>query len=55
MAHMVKGRQNNKAQSMPICLNHRDRLLTSIVDKNDRLMFQSQKQTRQHSTDWYAT
>ena len=38
-----------------LCLNHRDRLSTSIVDKNDRSMFQSQRLTRQHSTDQYPT
>ena len=63
MAQMVKGRQYNNAHSMGVrtCyasiteMNSTDRLSTSIVDKNDRSMFQSQRRQdtrRQHSTDW---
>ena len=43
MAHVVK-RLPVYARSMRVlCLNHRDEL--------DRLMFQSQRRTQQHSTD----
>ena len=35
-------------------MNSTDRLSTSIVDKNDRSTFQSQRRIRQHSTDLYA-
>ena len=35
-------------------MNSTDRLSASIVGKNDRSMFQSQRRTRQHSTDRYV-
>ena len=61
MAHMVKGRQYNNAHSMCVhampqsrrCMNSTDRLSISIVDKNDKSVFQSRRRTRQHSTDRY--
>ena len=60
MAHnMVKGRQYMLCD-MPqfnteeLEMNSTDRFSTSIVDKNDSSMFQSQRRTRQLSTDGYV-
>ena len=56
---MVKGRQYNKQElSMPMHAMPQSQISTLDLDsnKNDRSMFpESQRLTRQHSTDQYPT
>ena len=54
-ASLSEPRIHEKLEAVYIyIINNFDHISTSIVDKNDRLMFQSQRQTRQHSTDRYV-